>query len=118
LPPGDAGTDLDHDTRQLVTRDVREGHVVVMSCPGVPVAAAQSGGHHANDDPSARHDRLRDVTYLRPDPSRLENHRAHRHILAKTRQTRRGLTPAPPPCHSESWGPPAPPPRHRRPARG
>lgn len=49
-PPPDVGANLDDDADEFVAGHVRQCHPVVVSSPGVPVAAAQARGVHLHHD--------------------------------------------------------------------
>ncbi|MEY9853957.1 hypothetical protein ABH923_003635 [Leifsonia sp. EB41] len=54
-PPAlDTGPDRLHDAGELVTRDVRQPHRVVVARPGVPVAPAEPGRADADERPAVR----------------------------------------------------------------
>jgi hypothetical protein len=81
-PPAYARPDRRHHTRQLVPGHVRHRDLVVPG-PGVPVAAAQARGVHADDDAALGGDGLGNLTDLRRGADGVVDDCSHRAIFAR-----------------------------------
>ena len=105
-PAAHARPHRDDHPGQLVPGDVGQRDLVVPG-PGVPVAAAQARGLHADDHPVGRCRGLGDVTDLRPAPDSIDHHCAHAPTLPRPCGTGRRSAVSGPGCGSVSSRRPA-----------
>src|SRR5882757_9772888 len=81
-PASYLGAHRGDDADQFVTGHVRECHPVVMACPRVPVAAAETGRVHLDDHAPWRWRRIGDRDDVHRITELLEHRRAHEAIVS------------------------------------
>ena len=80
-PPPHVGAHRDHHPDEFVARHVRQRHPVVVACPGVPVAAAETRRVHLHDHTRRRGHRIGDGADIHRTAELVEHHRAHDPIV-------------------------------------